>query len=176
MKNILFETSQQEKNRILEMHKKATNKHYLVNEQEEPIGMPNPSTQGAQQAELRKGPLVGTMVVANQQGPVEFGRKIQFKFRGLKNAGTAPLTITKIMPMNSNMKIIDKQTPFILKPGESFDFTAEQLLQKGGTAVENMDQNGVVNYEQTIMVMTDGKKQKYQLFCRQKMFFFDGNR
>ena len=105
-----------------------------------------------------------------------YKKKIQFKFRGLKNAGTAPLTITKIMPMNSNMKIIDKQTPFILKPGESFDFTAEQLLQKGGTAVENMDQNGVVNYEQTIMVMTDGKKQKYQLFCRQKMFFFDGNR
>jgi hypothetical protein len=37
MKNILFETSQQEKNRILEMHKKATNKHYLVNEQGEQL-------------------------------------------------------------------------------------------------------------------------------------------
>jgi len=80
------------------------------------------------------------------------------------------------MPMNDNMKIIDRQTPFILKPGDSFGFTAEQLLQKGGTSTENMDQNGVVDYDQTIMVMTDGKKQRYQLFCRQKMFFFDGNR
>jgi hypothetical protein len=149
----------------------------VINEEGEgPIGMPNPSTQGAQQDEPRKGPLVGVMVVANQQGPVEFGQKIQFKFRGLSNAGTAPLTITKIMPMNDNMKIIDRQTPFILKPGDSFGFTAEQLLQKGGTSVENMDQNGVVDYEQRIMVMTDGKKQKYQLVCRQKMFFFDGNR
>ena len=174
MKNILFETSQQEKNRILEMHKKATNKHYLVNEQgETQTGMTGDT---GTQVEPRKGPLVGVMVVANQQGPVEFGQKIQFKFRGLSNAGTAPLTITKIMPMNDNMKIIDRQTPFILKPGDSFGFTAEQLLQKGGTAVENMDQNGVVDYEQRIMVMTDGKKQRYQLVCRQKMFFFDGNR
>jgi len=148
----------------------------VINEQgEEPIA-PNPSTQGAQQAEMSKGPLVGTMVVRNPDGQVEFGKKIQFKFRGLRNAGTAPLTITKIMPMNDNMKIIDRQTPFILKPGDSFGFTAEQLLQKGGTSTENMDQNGVVDYDQTIMVMTDGKKQRYQLFCRQKMFFFDGNR
>ena len=33
MKNILFEISSQEKNRILEMHKKSTKNHYLVNEQ-----------------------------------------------------------------------------------------------------------------------------------------------
>ena len=36
MKNILFEMSSQEKNRILEMHKKSTKNHYLVNEQIEP--------------------------------------------------------------------------------------------------------------------------------------------
>ena len=173
MKNILFETSQQEKNRILEMHKKATNKHYLVNEQgETQTGM----TGDTETPVVYGGPLVGTMVVANQQGPVEFGKKIQFKFSGLKNAGTAPLTIMKIRPMNDNMKIIDKQTPFILKPGESFGFTAEQLLQKGGTSTESMDQNGVLEYEQRIIIQTNGKKQNYQLFCRQKMFFFDGNR
>ena len=52
----------------------------VINEEGEgPIGMPNPSTQGAQQAELRKGPLVGTLVVANKQGPVEFGQTIEFK-------------------------------------------------------------------------------------------------
>lgn len=30
MKNILFEMSSQEKNRILEMHKKSTKNHYLA--------------------------------------------------------------------------------------------------------------------------------------------------
>ena len=147
----------------------------VINEEGEgPIGMPNPSTQGAQ-VEPRKGPLVGTMVVRNRDGQAEFGKTIEFKFRGLRNAGTAPLTITKIIPMNDNMTI-DKQGPFTVKPGETFEITATQKLVKGGTSVENMDQNGVVDYEQRIIVMTDGKKQKYQLFCRQKLFFFDGNR
>ncbi len=36
MKNLLFEMSSQEKNRILEMHKKSTKNHYLVNEQTDP--------------------------------------------------------------------------------------------------------------------------------------------
>ena len=147
----------------------------VINEDSEgPIGMPNPSTQGAQ-VEPRKGPLVGIMVVRNRDGQAEFGQTIEFKFRGLRNAGTAPLTITKIIPMNDNMTI-DKRGPFTVNPGETFEITAKQKLVKGGTSVENMDQNGVVDYEQRIIVITDGKKQKYQLFCRQKLFFFDGNR
>ena len=148
----------------------------VINEDREgPIGMPNPSTKGAQQVEQRKGPLVGTMVVRNRDGEAEFGQTIEFKFKGLRNAGTAPLTITKIIPMNDNMTI-DKRGPFTVKPGETFEITAKQKLVKGGTSVEDMDQNGVVDYEQRIIVMTDGKKQKYQLVCRQKLFFFDGNR
>ncbi len=148
----------------------------VINEDSEgPIGMPNPSTQGVQQVDPRKGPLVGTMVARNRDGKAEFGQTIEFKFKGLRNAGTAPLTITKIIPMNDNMTI-DRRGPFTVNPGETFEITAKQKLVKGGTSVENMDQNGVVNYEQIIMVMTDGKKQKYQLFCRQTLFFFDGNR
>jgi hypothetical protein len=77
--------------------------------------------------------------------------------------------------MNDNMTIVERG-PFTVEPGETFEITAKQKLVKGGTSTENMDQNGVVDYEQRIMVMTDGKKQKYQLVCRQKMFFFDGNR
>lgn len=147
----------------------------VINEDSEgPIGMPNPSTQGAQ-VEPRKGPLTGTMVVRNRDGEVEFGQTIEFKFRSLRNAGTAPLTITKIIPMNDNMTIVERG-PFTVKPGETFEITAKQKLEKGGTLFGNMDENGVVDYEQTIFVMTDGKKQRYQLFCRQKMFFFDGNR
>jgi hypothetical protein len=79
--------------------------------------------------------------------------------------------------MNSNMTIdINKEFPFTLQPGETFDFTAKQNLVKNGTATQNMDINGVVEYEQRILIETDGKKAKYVVFCRQKLFFFDGNR
>jgi hypothetical protein len=87
------------------------------------------------------------------------------------------MTVKRILPMNSNMTIdINKEFPFTLQPGETFDFTAKQNLVKNGTATQNMDINGVVEYEQRILIETDGKKAKYVVFCRQKLFFFDGNR
>jgi len=146
----------------------------VINEQGQgPIGMPNPATTAGSGGPLTGGP----MVVRNPNAPAEFGQTIEFKFRGVKNSGSGPMTIKRILPMNSNMTIdIDKQFPFTLAPGETFDFTAKQKLVKGGTATQNMDTNGVVDYEQRIMIETDGKKANYGFLCRQKLFFFDGNR
>lgn len=124
------------------------------------------------------GPLTGQLVVRNPRKTlVKFGDTIDFKFTGVKNAGSLPITIYDILPMNNNMKIRpDKQLPFVVQPGQTFGFTAIQKLVKGGTATENMDVNGIVDYEQRIIVKTDGKKKDYQLFCRQELIFFDGNR
>lgn len=145
----------------------------VINEQEGPIGMPNPAT-----TVRTGGPLTGgPMIVRNPDGAAEFGQTIEFKFRGIKNSGSVPMTIKRILPMNSNMTIdTNKQFPFILQPGETFDFTAKQKLVKGGTATQKMDINGVVEYEQRIMIETDGKKANYYFICLQKLFFFDGNR
>jgi hypothetical protein len=141
----------------------------VINEQGEgPIGMPNPATQGS--VEPTGGPLTGTLVVRNTDSEVEFGQTIEFKFRGVKNSGKGPITIKKIIPMNSNMTI-DKQVPFTLKPGETFEFTAKQKLVKGGTSLENIDENGFVEYEGRIGILTDGKKEKYALYCRQNLSF-----
>jgi hypothetical protein len=168
MKKIISEISQEERNRILEMHKKATINQHLVSEEMEPT-TPEPKVAG--------GPLTGPMVVRNPDAEAEFGQTIEFKFRGIKNSGSAPMTVKRILPMNSNMTIdINKEFPFTLQPGETFDFTAKQNLVKNGTATQNMDINGVVEYEQRILIETDGKKAKYVVFCRQKLFFFDGNR
>ena len=123
------------------------------------------------------GPLTGQLQVINPRENVEFGDTIDFKFTGVKNAGSLPITIYDILPMNDNMRIRpNKQLPFVVQPGQTFGFTATQKLVKGGTATENMDVNGRVDYEQRIMVKTDGKKKNYQLFCRQELIFFDGNR
>lgn len=122
------------------------------------------------------GPLVGVLVVRNPRNTsVKFGDTISFTFKGLKNAGKAPLEILKIQPMNDNMTV-NLKTPFTLQPGQTFDLTANQKLVRGGTSTEGMDVNGVVNYEQTILITTNGKKKRYQIFCRQELIFFDGNR
>jgi len=124
------------------------------------------------------GPLTGQLMVRNPRNTnVEFGDTIEFKFTGVKNAGQLPITIYDIVPMNDNMTIkFDKRVPFEVQPGQTFGFTAIQKLVKGGTATENMDSNGRVNYEQRIMVKTNGKKANYILYCVQELIFFDGMR
>jgi len=141
----------------------------VISEQPNPIGN---LKQG------HAGPLTGQLVVRNERDTsVEFGDTIQFKFTGVKNAGQLPIKIYDIMPMNSNMSIRpDKPLPFEVQPGETFGFTAIQKLVKGGTATQNMDSNGRVNYDQTIIVKTNGTKKDYRLYCRQELIFFDGNR
>ena len=168
MKNIISEISQEERNRILEMHKKATTNQYLVSEEMETT---------TTEPKVAGGPLTGPLAVRNPEGSAEFGQTIEFKVRGMKNSGSVPITIERILPMNSNMTIdIDKQVPFTLAAGETFDFTAKQKLVKGATSLENMDQNGVVEFEGRIVIETDAKNPKHTVFCRQKLFFFDGNR
>jgi len=137
----------------------------IIREQGEgPIGMPNPST-----SKGMGGPLTGT-VVRNPDANVRFGQEIEFIFRGIKNSGSAPITIKRIIPMNSNMKI-DKQVPFTVNPGETFELRAKQKLERGATSLKRVNEDGLVEFEGIIAVMTDGKKEKYQLYCRQNLSF-----
>ena len=169
MKNHLSEISSQEKNRILEMHKKSTQRHYLVEDKETPP-QPTPTPNTPSISPPHGGPLVGTILARNPEGSVEFGQTIEFKFPKIKNSGGAPITIIKIMPHNDNMKV-DKPVPFTVKPGETFELTAKHFLQKGGTSTQKMDMNGVVDFDQHITIFTDGKKPNYLLYCRQKLVF-----
>ena len=36
----------------------------------------------------------------------------------------------------------------------------------GGGTSTRPDQNGVINYDQSVYVFTDGKKERYQFYCR----------
>jgi hypothetical protein len=116
------------------------------------------------------GPLTGTLVARNPDAEVRFGQDIEFTFRGIKNSGSAPITIKKILPMNSGMRI-DKQVPFTVNPGETFELRAKQRLVRGGTSLEKVNEEGLVEFEGIIRVETDGKKQNYQLYCRQNLSF-----
>jgi hypothetical protein len=116
------------------------------------------------------GPLTGTLVARNPDDEVRFGQDIEFTFRGIKNSGSAPITIKRILPMNSGMRI-DKQVPFTVNPGETFELRAKQRLVRGGTSLEKVNEEGLVEFEGIIRVETDGKKQNYQLYCRQNLSF-----
>jgi len=117
------------------------------------------------------GPLTGTLVARNPDAEVRFGQDIEFTFRGIKNSGSAPITIKRILPMNSGMRI-DKQVPFTVNPGETFELRAKQRLVRGGTSLEKVNEEGLVEFEGIIRVETDGKKQNYQLYCRQNLSFY----
>jgi hypothetical protein len=159
MKNIISEISKEERNRILEMHKKATTNQYLVNEQgDEPIGMANPATTPI------GGPLTGVLVNQLGEKTVSWGDTIEFNFKDLKNSGKGPLTINKIVPRSSNM-MVDAKLPITLAPGQSFNLRVKAKMVQGGTTTRP-DQNGVMNYDVPVFIYTDGKKEMYQLYCR----------
>ena len=152
MKNIISEISQKEKNRILEMHKKATSNQYLMEEEETPA------------PDVKGGPLTGPLVVQLGEKTVNWGDTVEFTFSNVKNSGNGPITINKIMP-SSDSATVDTKVPFTLKPGETFSFTVKVKMTGGGTSTKP-DQNGVINYDQPVYVFTDGKKERYQFQCR----------
>ena len=145
MKNILSEITEQEKNRILEMHRKSTSRFYL-NEEEE------------------GGPIVGKLV--NQLGEINatIGQTLQFKFSDLRNAGKLPVTITKIMPSSESMTV-NLKTPITLQPGETLPelIITNKLVQDATTL--QPDSEGKINFDVPVSLFTQTNK-KYTVYCR----------
>ena len=133
--------------------------------EQDPIGMPNPSTGKVGGG----GPLTGTLVVRNKPMDVRFGEILNFRFREIKNSGKLPITIKRFVGSSDNM-FFDKKVPFTLQPGESFQLDVKVKLQKGGTTTRP-DQNGEVEYDVPFYIITDGKKERYQFYCRQTLYF-----
>ena len=143
----------------------------VINEQDEkPIGMPNPATVDLPRPETngQKGPLVGTLV--SQLGRVNAGwnETIEFDFPMIKNSGSLPITINKIMGSSDNM-IIDTKVPFTVPPKKSFPLKVRVKLKEGGTTTRP-DANGVINYDVPVYIFTDKKKEIYHLYCRATIF------
>jgi hypothetical protein len=133
------------------------------------VAPPPPNTDGSDETfdapvQTKKGPLIGVYVVQLGEKTVKWGDTIEFQFKDLKNKGTAPLTISKITPSSENMTV-DTKLPLILQPGQTFSPKVIVKLIEGGTTTKP-DQNGIINYDTTVLVDTDGKKSRYTLYCR----------
>lgn len=114
--------------------------------------------------DVKGGPLTGSLVAQLGEKTVNWGDTIEFTFPNVKNSGNGPITINKIMP-SSDSATVDTKVPFTLKPGETFSFTVKVKITEGGTTTRP-DQNGVINYDVPVYVYTDGKKPRFQFYCR----------
>ena len=99
---------------------------------------------------------------------VSYGDYLEFTWRAIKNAGTSPITIKKIIPMDKNM-FFNKQVPFTVGPGETFELRAKQKLGRNAPSLQNIDKNGKVKFESRIRIETDGRKGNYEIICRQNL-------
>jgi hypothetical protein len=151
MKNIISEITQEEKNRILEMHRKSTNRLYLSEEETTPSGT--------------GGPLVGIMVSRADGGTYNWGDTVEFKFPGLKNAGQAPIVVNQFMGSSDNMTSSLKLPMTVPAGGNTGPFSVMVRLELGGTTTRP-DVNDLINYDVPAYLVTDGKKPKYQIYCR----------
>lgn len=109
-----------------------------------------------------QGPLTGILVINKGEVEKKWGEKIEYEFI-VKNAGAKAIEILKVTGS------CDCQTS---NPANL------QTIQPGKTGVIKMvvkvDQknlgsevtNGIINYDKSVIVVTNGKKQKYQLYTR----------
>jgi len=109
-----------------------------------------------------QGPLTGTLVINKGEIYKNWGDKIDFEFT-VKNAGTKPLDIKKVTGS------CDCQTTYesniqTIQPGKTGVIKVTVDLKK--SQLGNQVVNGVINYDKSVIVATNGKKEKYQLYTR----------
>ena len=109
-----------------------------------------------------QGPLTGQLVINKGEITANWNERLVFDFV-VKNAGTKPISILQVIGscecQASDPKNI--QTIAAGKTGTIKVFVDIKKAQLG-----NQVSNGVINYDRSVIVVTNGKKEKYQLYTR----------
>ena len=108
-----------------------------------------------------QGPLTGKLVINKGEIYKNWGETIDFEFT-VKNAGTKPLDIKKITGECSC------QTSFpgniqTIQPGKTGVIKIQVIVEE---SLRKYVKDGVLNYDKSVIVTTNGKKEKYQLYTR----------
>jgi len=114
---------------------------------------------------LAQGRLSGSFVINKGEVDAKWGDSIIYVFT-LKNSGDKSIDILKVTgsctcqtPYNSNIQTI--------KPGKTGTIKVKVALNQ--KTLSDDVENGVINYDKSVTVLTNGKKQKYELFLRAKI-------
>ncbi|MFM7594830.1 MAG: DUF1573 domain-containing protein [Flavobacteriales bacterium] len=114
---------------------------------------------------MAQGPLSGTFVINKGEIEAKWGDSIIFVFN-VKNSGTKSINILDVVgsctcqtPYPSNIQKI--------QPGKTGYIKVKLALNKSVLADDLV--NGIIDYDKSVIVYTNGKKEKYQLYCRAKI-------
>ena len=122
------------------------------------------------------GPLVGTLAI--NKGEInarwdnsDIPSKINFVFK-VKNAGKDPIKILKIIP-SCGCQGSDPNNIQTIQPGKYGNINIEVTVSRTQLEKDFKEGNGVINYDKSVIVETNGQKAKYQLYTRAKIKIID---
>ena len=114
---------------------------------------------------LAQGPLTGTLVINKGEIEKNWGESIEYLFT-VKNSGSKAIDILKVTGSCDCQSTYPSNIQTI-QPGKTGTIKVTVKVDKNqlGSLVEN----GVIDYDKSVIVTTNGKKEKYQLYTRAKI-------
>jgi len=111
---------------------------------------------------IAQGPLTGTLVINKGEIEKKWGEKIEYEFN-VKNSGTKAIDILKVTGACDCQSTYASNIQTI-QPGKTgkIKVTVTVSKEKLGSDFKN----GVIDYDKSVIVVTNGKKEKYQLYTR----------
>jgi hypothetical protein len=109
-----------------------------------------------------QGPLTGKLVINKGDIAANWNEKLIFEFY-LKNAGDKAINITDVIG-SCECQSTDKGNIQTIEAGKSGIIKVTVTISKD--QLSNQVTNGVVEYDKSVIVVTNGKKPKYQLYTR----------
>jgi len=112
-----------------------------------------------------QGPLTGTLVINKGEIEKKWGESIEYEFV-VKNAGTKAIEILKVTG-SCDCQTSNPANLQVIQPGKTGVIKMKVKVDQKNLGSEVI--NGVINYDKSVIVTTNGKKQKYQLYTRAKI-------
>ncbi len=108
------------------------------------------------------GPLTGKLVINKGEISAKWDDKLIFEFN-VKNSGNKPIDILEVIG-SCECQQSDKKNIQTISAGKSGIIRVTVNISK--EQLKNQLVNGVINYDKSVIVVTNGKKAKYQLYTR----------
>lgn len=139
-----------------------------------------------------KGPLTGQMVKNKGNITAKWGDIIKWDFT-LTNQGDEPLTINSMFPIeddymrwgtkSDSKTVTGIDLPLTLEPKKPTNITIQTKLNGKPNSnphaewepAHKPNENGVVNYDASVKIITDSKHPNYMIYCRATITIQDIN-
>jgi hypothetical protein len=108
------------------------------------------------------GPLTGKLVINKGEISAKWNEEILYEFN-LKNSGNDPIDILKIVT-SCECQEVDKRNIQTIQPGKTGIVRIYLKVDKNMLGKDL--KNGMIEYDRSVIVETNGKKPKYQLYVR----------